>query len=312
MTNNFNIYFKKENMPHAIMLISSDEQALNEASLCLSKIVMCDGDEKDALICQKIEHCNHADVLIFPQEKNVISVEEMLKIVDESFSLPYESESKVLILNNFEKTTAAVQNKLLKTLEEPTRSVFLIICVKNEMAVLPTIASRCQKIRLPVYKNEQILEAIKDYNLTEEQKQDVVAVCDGSIKRAKEFCEKENFFDMLDFSYKLFSEYKNSSQAIYYAKVLYSYKEDFNLFLYLYSQILTDVLHAKLNMESLVKNKRRLNLLFEVAQSFPKRAIVEITKYLSQLNERILRNCNQNIIVDNFLMKILEEKAKWQ
>ena len=313
MKNNFNIIFNKTNLPHASILISEDEAALCEASLYLSKIVMCDGSgDDDCIICKKIMHKNHADVLIYPQEKDAIGVEEMLKIVDESYSLPYEGKAKVFILYSFEKTNILAQNKLLKTLEEPPKNTYFILCTKNEMALLPTIMSRCQKIYLPKYDEKAVREAIKDYDLTEKQRSDVVGFCDGAISKAKEFCEKENFFDIVDFCFKLFLEYKNSSKAILYAKTLYGLKDDFDLFINLYDKILSDVLAVKLNLLDEVKNKQRINDYEEIGKSFSYKAICEIAKYLSEINERIIRNCNQSIIVDNFLMKILEEKAKWQ
>ena len=129
---------------------------------------------------------------------------------------------------------------------------------------------------------------------------------------AQEFCEKDNFFDIVDFCFKLFLEYKNSSKAILYAKTLYALKDDFNLFINIYDKILSDVLLAKLNLFGEVKNKGRLSEYQEISKAFSYKAICEIAKYLSEINERIIRNCNQNIVVDNFLMKILEEKAKWQ
>lgn len=313
MKNNFNTLFNKTNLPHANIFVSQDDVALSEASLCFAKLVLCDssGDD-DCIICQKIDHLNHADVLIFPQEKDVISVEEMLKVVDESYTLPYEGAAKVFILKNFEKTTTLAQNKLLKTLEEPSKNVYFVICVKNEMAILPTISSRCQKVYLPKYENEQVLDAIKSYDLTEEQKNDVVGFCGGAIKLAKDYCEKENFFEIVDFCFKLFLEYKSSSKAVLYAKTLYGLKDDFKLFLNIFNSIISDVLSTKLGVLQEIKNKQRIKMYEQIGQEFSYQALCEIAVYLTEINERLIRNCNQSIIVDNFLMKILEEKAKWQ
>lgn len=313
MKNNFSSIFNKTNLPHAAILISGDDVSLSEASLCFAKLVHCPNNgEDECIICKKIEHKNHADVLIYPQEKENISVEEMLQVVEESYTLPYESQAKVFILNNFEKTTALAQNKLLKTLEEPPQNVYFVICVKNEMAVLPTIMSRCQKFYLQKYDEQSILDAIKDYDLTESQKQDVVGFCGGAIQEAKNFCEKENFFEIVDFCFDLFQNYTSSSKAVLYAKTLYGLKDDFRLFLKIYNNILSDVLNTKLKLVSEVKNKNRINEYQKISENYSYRALCEIAKYLNEINERLMRNCNQSIIVDNFLMKILEEKTKWQ
>lgn len=313
MKTNFEKMFNKENMPHANIFISLDDVALSEASLCFAKLVLCEhGGNDDCIVCKKIDHLNHADVLVFPQEKDSIGVEEMLKVVEESYSLPYEGKAKVFVLKNFEKTMASAQNKLLKTLEEPPKNVYYVLCAKNEMAILPTIMSRCQKFYLPKYDDEEVMKAISDYDLSENRIKDVVGFCGGAIKLAKDYCEKENFFDIVDFCFKLFLEYKNSSKAILYAKTLYGLKEDFKLFLSIYNQIIRDVVNTKLGVLSEVRNKSRIDDYEKIGKEFSYKALSEIAAYLTEINERLIRNCNQNIIVDNFLMKILEEKTKWQ
>ena len=311
MENNFNFYFKKNSLPHAIVLLSVDEMALGEASTYFCKLILC-GDENDVLISKKIEHKNHADVLFFPQEKDVISVDEMLKIVEEAYVCPYESNSKIFVLNNFENTSVLAQNKLLKTLEEPPQNVYFVLNVKNEQLVLPTIMSRCQKIYLPKFDKQKIAESLSEFNLSYEQKQDIISYSNGAIKKAKDFALKENFFEILDFCFEMLKNYKSSSKAILYAKTLYSFKDDFLLFLNLFNIMIEDVIYLKLNLNSLIKNNQRLNDYKLISKEYSINALTEISKYLSLMSEKLKRNCNQNIIIDNFLMKILEEKTKWQ
>lgn len=311
MENNFNFYFKKNNLPHAIVFLSVDEMALSEASTYFCKLILCD-DENSDLISKKIEHKNHADILFFPQEKDVISVDEMLKIVEEAYVCPYESNSKIFVLNNFENTSVLAQNKLLKTLEEPPQNVYFVLNVKNEQLVLPTIMSRCQKIYLPKFDNQKIQESLSEFNLTDEQKQDIISYANGAMKKAKDFALKENFFEILAFCFELLKNYKTSSKAILYAKTLYSLKDDFLLFLNLFNKILEDVIYFKLGLNFLIKNNQRLSDYEVIAKEYKINALTEISKSLSLINEKLKRNCNQNIIIDNFLMKILEEKTKWQ
>jgi DNA polymerase III delta prime subunit len=54
---------------------------------------------------------------------------------------------KIVIIDEAERLNKSAQNALLKTLEEPNEKVVLILVAQDENKILPTIASRCQKIR---------------------------------------------------------------------------------------------------------------------------------------------------------------------
>jgi DNA polymerase-3 subunit delta' len=62
--------------------------------------------------------------------------------------LPFEGRRKVYLLLNAEGLTAAAQNTLLKTLEEPAPTVCLILTATTARALLPTVVSRCQQLQL--------------------------------------------------------------------------------------------------------------------------------------------------------------------
>jgi len=307
-------HLKKENLPHSIMLISEDEHNLSEASSYFAKMVMCDSPIVDntCLNCKKIDHFNHADVMIYPKDKQSISVEEMIILTQDVYLSPYEANSKVYILNNFSNTSALSQNKLLKTLEEPPKNVYFVLNVTNESKVLPTILSRCQKIYLPKYSSKDIENFLKDKDFSTQQKNDIVAFCYGAINRAKEFSENPNFFDTLDFCFDLWKNLRVSTKVLPYASNLYNLKNNFKLFLFLYNAILEDVLNTKLNMIDLVKNQQRIDEYKIIARDFSEKALLLIAKELTKINEKLERNCNQNIVVDNFLLYVLEVRAKWQ
>lgn len=71
---------------------------------------------------------------------------------------------KAVIIDNAEKLNKAAQNALLKTLEEPQERVVLILVAQNENKILPTIASRCQKIRFGLASKEEIAGIIPSGN----------------------------------------------------------------------------------------------------------------------------------------------------
>lgn len=60
---------------------------------------------------------------------------------------PLSDGVKLAIITNADKITAEAANTLLKTLEEPPEYAKIILTTRDEQKILPTIQSRCQKIR---------------------------------------------------------------------------------------------------------------------------------------------------------------------
>ncbi len=312
MQNNFEL--KTENMSHSIMLVSQDEKALFDFSFVLAKKLLCKTQNAcgTCSVCKKIEHKNHADVLVFPKEKDVISVDDILGIVEDALVFPFEADKKVYILNNFSFTSGLVQNKLLKTLEEPPKHVYFVLNVTNETKVLPTIKSRCQKIYLPKFEDEQIFESLNAFQLSDEQKQDIVSYCEGMKSKAESFANDSNFEDTLNLTFDVWKNLRTSPQVLDYASKFYTNKKLFEEFLFLYGIMLKEVLHAKLKETNLLKDKKRKELFEQIANDFSFKALSEIEKECIVVAEKLERNCNQFLVVDNFLLKILEVRAKWQ
>ena len=69
---------------------------------------------------------------------------------------PYEGKYKILIIDNAHKMTVSSQNALLKTLEEPNETSIIILVTHDESKILPTIKSRCQKIKFSLVSFDEM------------------------------------------------------------------------------------------------------------------------------------------------------------
>lgn len=61
---------------------------------------------------------------------------------------PFNHDSKIIFIPEAENLNPESQNALLKTLEEPGENNYLILTTINITKLLPTIVSRCHKIKL--------------------------------------------------------------------------------------------------------------------------------------------------------------------
>ncbi|MEL6795523.1 MAG: hypothetical protein AAFO89_01745, partial [Planctomycetota bacterium] len=82
--------------------------------------------------------------------------------------------TKVFIVNEAElldrsPTNAPVQNALLKTLEEPAPGTLIILVTSDEQRLLPTIRSRCQRIRFAPLPDDAMQHWASTHVLTPDQ-----------------------------------------------------------------------------------------------------------------------------------------------
>ena len=300
------------NLTHSIMLVSQDKQLLDVYANLIAKTIFCQNPNKPCGVCsncQKIEHKNMVDLLFYPKETDVLKSAELNNMLDTVFELPFENEKKVYVLNNFSSTDALIQNKLLKTLEEPPKHAYFILKVDNETQVLQTIKSRCQKIMLPKLNTNALNSFLKDADKT--LVDEAVAFCDGSLELAKQYINNPNFKSNVDFVFDLLKNYKKSWQMVDYASKLYNKKDEILDIVHIYLKILQDTTYLVLGVDDLITLNTHQADLAAVGANFSLDAMTQMIKYTNVLIEKLDRNCNFGTIVDEFLLEILEVKHKW-
>jgi len=73
---------------------------------------------------------------------------------------PNEGKKTVIIISNIEQMRKESANAFLKLLEEPSDNVIFLLTCDNQEALLPTIISRCQLIRMSPLKSSEIEDAL--------------------------------------------------------------------------------------------------------------------------------------------------------
>jgi len=115
--------------------------------------------------CQRIERMQHPDLLIVKAEEvgGALRVDQVRELQRGLSLSPYEALYKIALLLHFEEANPNAANALLKTLEEPPPQVVLFVTAQDSEALLPTIVSRCEVIRLrplPLDEVSQGMEAM--------------------------------------------------------------------------------------------------------------------------------------------------------
>ncbi len=75
-------------------------------------------------------------------------------------------------------------NKLLKLIEEPPPDTIFLFVAENENEILPTILSRTQLVKIPLYGNEEIEQALIEKETAPETATQIAAMAEGNFREA--------------------------------------------------------------------------------------------------------------------------------
>jgi len=121
-----------------------------------------------------------------------INVKECNNILLKLNMMAYESHYKILILW-LPEYLGNEANRLLKLIEEPTDNTFIILVTENSEAILQTILSRCQLVKVPGFTHQQITDyLVNEVDVTTENAFQLANLADGNIELAKQLSQSEN------------------------------------------------------------------------------------------------------------------------
>ena len=136
------------------------------------------------------------------------------------------SEKKIVLIIDAHLLNEAASNCLLKTLEEPSNGIFILLTSKLNL-LLDTIISRCQIIRFKSFSSEKIKFILKEYLDTSKLNinttlnfEDLINSANGSPNQLLKNIEICNSFSD-EIINKLDSPIKNSLEVLEISKLIY-------------------------------------------------------------------------------------------
>jgi len=145
---------ERNRVPHAYLFSGPVGAPLVDTAIALAAALNCATARGAG--CGTCEPCTkilggfHPDVVTLVREgaANIVPIENVRSQVIARIGLPpHEADTRVFIIEEATALAPPAANALLKTLEEPPARTLFVLCTTAPEQLLPTIRSRCQRMR---------------------------------------------------------------------------------------------------------------------------------------------------------------------
>jgi DNA polymerase-3 subunit delta' len=167
--------------PQAVLLVGPDGVGKTTLALDLAAGLLCTAEPgerpcRSCRSCHLVEHGSHPDlhrlgpvgpgrqVVIGGPDARFRGVRDL--IVDLAL-MPVEGGARVAIIEGADRMNEDAQSALLKTLEEPPSGVTIVLCADREWRLLPTVRSRCFRVRLGLVGARDIEAILADHDVAD-------------------------------------------------------------------------------------------------------------------------------------------------
>ncbi|MGD0861377.1 MAG: hypothetical protein ABSA21_01275 [Candidatus Limnocylindrales bacterium] len=151
-------------VPHAVLLVGPASSGKTTLALDLAAGLLCSHPDRGARPCRQCRGCrlvasgNHPDLHRLAPAGPGLQVRiggatdpepgTVRHLIGELALLPLEGGARIAIVEAAHRMNEDSQNALLKMLEEPPPGVTIVLCADDEECLLPTVRSRCVRVRL--------------------------------------------------------------------------------------------------------------------------------------------------------------------
>lgn len=152
--------------------------AKDDESSAVDKLTEDELEEMNAMIAAKAENPYHRMGMAKAAGIKISSVRDIRK--EAAFRSGARGRT-VILISEADRMNSSAANALLKTLEEPTGDLLLLLTTSRKDSLLPTIISRCQLLRFELLPQREILDALlRQSEIDPEDARDAAQLCGGS------------------------------------------------------------------------------------------------------------------------------------
>ncbi len=249
------------------------------------------------------------------------------EIRPKAFLKPNEGQKTVVIITEIELMRKEAANAFLKLLEEPAENLIFILTTAHYEALLPTIKSRCQQMKLKALTANDIEKALKKYeNIPQEDAQYLSNVTAGNYALARFYDVEQVKNDRKEIINYLRSAYTKNAVAI--TQTVNDWNKNNNIegqimLLNILEMFLRDLMVYRDSKEKqLVTNVDQLETIEKFCDNLKDAAIDDMIKEVNRCRPMLYQNVQAKMIFTALALRLsnlmkneethIPEQEPWQ
>ncbi|MDU1203857.1 MAG: AAA family ATPase [Clostridiales bacterium] len=264
--------------------------------------------ELAAILLEMENLFNSPDYIEIKPDGNSIKIAQIRKLQSDILVKPYKSY-KIYVIDEAQKMTVEAQNALLKTLEEPPKYAIIILITDNKESLLDTIKSRCEIIKFTPIPMQEVASYLTMNGIDSKRASLLANFSRGSMKKAIELSESEEFHLMREEVQKYVETFLNGNliEIMDIQSSIEKYKDQITNVLDLLINYFRDIMMVKENVDnSMIINLDRLIFVKNMSNKTTYSQLSKIIDIIEETKNKLRSNCNFNISIQVMTLNIYE------
>jgi DNA polymerase-3 subunit delta' len=309
---------KTGQLSHAYLFVGPPHVGKFTLALGLAQAVNCQASNVpcgDCAPCRRIAGGKHSDIYVIGvlsgEGKKEISIDQVKEMQNAASLPPYEGRHKVFIFDKAESLSQEAANRLLKTLEEPSPRVLIILLTSRESEVLPTVVSRCQRVELRPLPTGLVKETLAERCSIDNQRAELLArISGGCLGWALLALQEEALLKTRSQRLAVLAKLREATimQRFAYAAELATQfskrREEVEEVLDLWVKWWHDLLLIRGGNSESITNVDHRETLLQQARDLSGRQIMDFIHCLQEARRALEQNANARLVFDNVMLTI--------
>ncbi|QJA09909.1 DNA polymerase III subunit delta' [Romboutsia sp. CE17] len=251
---------------------------------------------------------NSPDYIKIEPTGSSIKIAQIRELQSDIIIKPH-SKYKIYVINHAEKMTVESQNALLKTLEEPPDYAIIILITNNKESLLPTIKSRCEIIKFLPISIIDLKRYLMGRGIEEKRATLLANFSRGSIEKALELSESNDFSIMRDDIQK-YIQYildKNMVEILNISSDMEKYKDKIIVILDMMINYFRDMMLSKGKVDKdMIINGDRITFIQNMSSKITYSQVSKIIDIIEETKRKMRSNCNFSVSIQVMALNIYE------
>lgn len=300
---------------HAYLITGPSGVGRRTLALALTQAINCPTPLAPGIPCQTCRTCaqisrqQHPDLTVTQAETvgGTLKVEQIRDLQRSLNLAPYQAKYRVALLLRFEEAHPSAANALLKTLEEPPAQVILILTAESADALLPTVVSRCEALRLRPLAPPALAEGLTAKWQIPSEEAYLLAHISGGLPGYAHFLHHhpeamEQRQTWLDEHLQMLQN--NRVTRFLYAEKIAEDKSALRQAIQIWISLWRDVLHLHTGLSARTTNLDRQQPIEMLAGRLTLSTIRQVLFSLEQALERLDRNVNTRLTAEVLFLNL--------